>query len=255
VKQLLLFPDERPLVELLGAEFFREAPQCPGVYLMRNVADEVLYVGKAKNLRKRLGSYRVANPERLRRRHLRLLRSVARIEFHACDSEDSALAKESALLRSLRPRFNRAGTWPAPPRYMLWRLSPDGFDLAVRTTVEREWFSVGPLGGSALPLRNLLLRILWCGVFPERGLAGMPPGWFRGSLNELITIPLPKIQECEGNLLPKLLAYLWKGEVEHFAGWIARRSGPISCPFEAMVRAADLEVLMETVTRRNQGTS
>jgi predicted GIY-YIG superfamily endonuclease len=189
MKQLLLFADERPLVERLGVEFFQKAPECPGVYLMRNSADEVLYVGKARNLRKRLGSYRVANPDRMRRRHLRLLRSVARIELHACDSEDSALAKESALLRSLRPRFNKVGTWPSPPRYLLWRLSADGFDLAVRTTVEPGWFSVGPLGAGALPLRNLLLRLLWCGVFPERGLSGMPAGWFRGSRNEVITIP------------------------------------------------------------------
>jgi excinuclease UvrABC nuclease subunit len=74
--QMLLFADPRPLVERLGPEFFRRAPQSPGVYLMRDRADSVLYVGKAKNLRKRLASYRVANPERLPRRHLRLLRAV-----------------------------------------------------------------------------------------------------------------------------------------------------------------------------------
>ena len=45
--QMLLFPDPRPLVERLGAEFFRQAPERPGVYLMRDAADTVLYVGKA----------------------------------------------------------------------------------------------------------------------------------------------------------------------------------------------------------------
>ena len=68
MKQLLLLPDPRPLVERLGPDFFTKAPQRPGVYVMRDAADRVLYVGKAKNLRKRLGSYRVANPDRLRRR-------------------------------------------------------------------------------------------------------------------------------------------------------------------------------------------
>ena len=53
--QLLLFPDPRPLVERLGADFFRQAPNHPGVYLMRDASDTVLYVGKAKSLRKRLG--------------------------------------------------------------------------------------------------------------------------------------------------------------------------------------------------------
>src|SRR5258707_8460303 len=116
--QILLFPDPRPLVERLGKQFFQQAPQCPGVYLMRDPTDSVLYVGKAKNLRKRLASYRVANPDRMPRRHLRLLRAVARIELQECADESSALARESELLRTMRPKFNRAGTWPGRPRFV-----------------------------------------------------------------------------------------------------------------------------------------
>ena len=48
---------------------------------MHDAADVVLYVGKAKNLRKRLNNYRVANSDRMARRHLRLLRAVVRIEM------------------------------------------------------------------------------------------------------------------------------------------------------------------------------
>src|ERR1700679_2820407 len=110
-KQTLLFLDPRPLVERLGRDFFRQLPERPGVYLMRDAQDAVLYVGKAKNLRKRLGSYRVANPDRLARRHLRLLRAVERIELQECPDETSALAREAKLLRALKPKFNRAGTW------------------------------------------------------------------------------------------------------------------------------------------------
>jgi len=78
---MLLFADPPPLVERLGREFFRQAPKGAGVYLMRDAAGAVLYVGKAKNLRQRLASYRVANPDRLARQQLRLLRAVARIEL------------------------------------------------------------------------------------------------------------------------------------------------------------------------------
>src|SRR5204863_1452558 len=104
----------RPLVERLGREFFRRLPEGPGIYLMRDANDVVLYIGKAKNLRNRLASYRVANPDRMPRRHLRLLRVVARIELQECADESSALARESELLRRIQPRFNRAGTWMRP---------------------------------------------------------------------------------------------------------------------------------------------
>src|ERR1041385_3990947 len=112
--QMLMFPDPRPLVERFGPEFFRQLPEGPGVYLMRDARDVVLYVGKAKNLRQRLNAYRVANPDRMPRRHLRLLRAVVRIELQKYPDEASALARESELLLALKPRFNRAGTWRGP---------------------------------------------------------------------------------------------------------------------------------------------
>jgi len=115
----MLFPDPRPLVERLGADFFRQLPERPGVYLMQDAAGLVLYVGKAKNLRQQLTSYRVANPDRLARRHLRLLRQVMKIGLQECTDEAAALAKESELLRALKPKFNRAGVWPGNPRYLV----------------------------------------------------------------------------------------------------------------------------------------
>jgi hypothetical protein len=47
----------------------------------------------------------VANPDRLARRHLRLLRLVARIELQECADEAAALAKEAELLLALKPKF------------------------------------------------------------------------------------------------------------------------------------------------------
>jgi len=80
--QLRFWPDPRPVVDRLGEAFFRELPESPGVYLMYDAGDAVLYVGKARSLRQRLSSYRVANPDRLPRRLLRLLHRIERI---ACD--------------------------------------------------------------------------------------------------------------------------------------------------------------------------
>ena len=126
--QTLLFPDPRPLVERLGPDFFRQLTDRPGVYLLRDANGLVLYVGKAKNLRKRLGSYRVANPDRLGRRHLRLLSQVARIELQECADESAALAEEAELLLALKPKFNRAGVWPGDPAFS--HLAPDRTNAA-----------------------------------------------------------------------------------------------------------------------------
>lgn len=111
--QLWLFPPPRPLVERLGEEFFQTLPTGPGVYLMCGDSEGVLYVGKARNLRKRLSSYRVANPERFPRRMIRLLYRVTRIEWDECPTEEAARHREETLICILTPRFNAAGkVWP-----------------------------------------------------------------------------------------------------------------------------------------------
>ena len=216
--QQLLFPDPQPLVERLGCDFFRQLPECPGVYLMRDTNDVILYVGKAKNLRKRLNSYRVANPDRMPRRHLRLLRTVARIELQECPDEPTALARESELLRTIRPRFNRAGTWPAPPRFFAWRRLEQQLQLAVAETPDANWRSYGPLGGTAFVLRAVLARLLWLAVHPRLGFSGLPVGWFHGILDLEIGIDCgPTIEPVTFNL-ERLLS----GQTAEFCEWIFR---------------------------------
>jgi len=75
-----LFADPQPLVERTGP------PILPAVARMRDEADAVLYACKAKNLRKRLGSYRSANPDRMPRRLLRLVNRVAARSTYAGQS-------------------------------------------------------------------------------------------------------------------------------------------------------------------------
>jgi excinuclease ABC subunit C len=118
-----LFAPAKPLVERLGKKFFLKAPARPGVYLMRDAAGEVVYIGKAKNLRQRLRNYRVANPEQMPRRHLRMVHQVVRIEFDLCRDESAALAREARLLRRLRPKFNRAGVWASKAQFLTWRFA------------------------------------------------------------------------------------------------------------------------------------
>jgi GIY-YIG catalytic domain len=107
--QLWLFDPPKPLVERFGVEFFAALPTGPGVYFFCGASEGVLYVGKARNLRKRLGSYRVANPERLPWRTIRLLHQVRRIEWDECPTEEAARHREELLICVLAPKFNAAG--------------------------------------------------------------------------------------------------------------------------------------------------
>lgn len=112
--QLWFWPPPRPLVDRFGRDFFRQLPAAPGVYFFCGNEAGVLYVGKAKNLRRRLSTYRVANPERLPRRMIRMLHQVRRIHWDVCASESAARHREALLISVLNPKFNRAGrVWPA----------------------------------------------------------------------------------------------------------------------------------------------
>jgi excinuclease ABC subunit C len=83
----------------------RHAPTSPGVYRMLNAASDVLYVGKAKNVRKRLSSYaRVSAPQPAR--ILRMIAATVSVEIISTSTETEALLLEANLIKQLRPRFN-----------------------------------------------------------------------------------------------------------------------------------------------------
>jgi predicted GIY-YIG superfamily endonuclease len=251
----LLFADPRPLVERLGQDFFRQLTERPGVYLMRDAQENVLYVGKAKNLKKRLNSYRVANPDRMARRHLRLLRAVARIELQECADEAAALAKEAELLLTLRPKFNRAGTWPATPRYMVWQSDETQVALAISETPAAGWEAFGPFGSGIVHLRAALLRLLWFALNPASGSTAMPAGWIHGHLGEIATIS--KAQSCETGFhkIDMVLTPLFAGDNDGFIAWVGERTKPLAYAHDLAMRDADLETViqfMEAKARRTR---
>ncbi len=84
--------------------FARLAPAAPGVYRMIDQKGEVLYVGKAKSIRKRITSYaRMAGHTA---RIMRMIAATASIEFVSTTTETEALLLEANLIKRLRPRFN-----------------------------------------------------------------------------------------------------------------------------------------------------
>ncbi|CAN5811416.1 DEDD exonuclease domain-containing protein [soil metagenome] len=90
---------------VLDSSHLEGVPQAPGVYIMRDNGERVIYVGKAKNLRKRLASY-YSQPLGYTRKMDGLLESIDRIHIETTGSELEALVLESQLIRRYRPRFN-----------------------------------------------------------------------------------------------------------------------------------------------------
>jgi len=82
-------------------------PETPGVYLFKDAGGNLLYVGKAGNIRSRVRSYFVGidtHPVRIRR----LVRALRDVDFIPTPSELSALVLESRLIKAYQPRYNRA---------------------------------------------------------------------------------------------------------------------------------------------------
>jgi DNA polymerase III epsilon subunit-like protein len=97
------------------------APTAPGVYLFRDAHDQVLYVGRARDLRARLRSY--FRTDRQRPAVESALAALERIEWRVCGSELEAALEELRLLRELRPPANARNA--RPDRYVYLRRRGD----------------------------------------------------------------------------------------------------------------------------------
>jgi excinuclease ABC subunit C len=86
------------------ANHVRLAPSSPGVYRMIDANGDVLYVGKAKNIRKRVVAY--TRPTGYDPRIERMIAATAVLEFVSTATETEALLLEANLIKRLRPRFN-----------------------------------------------------------------------------------------------------------------------------------------------------
>ena len=92
---------------VLDRSLLADVPRVPGVYLMRDAFDQIIYVGKAKNLRDRVASY-YSQPLGYTRKMDGLLESLTRIEIEVVGSELEALLLEAQLIRRYQPRYNTA---------------------------------------------------------------------------------------------------------------------------------------------------
>jgi len=95
-----------------GAGFLGGVPTQPGVYRLYDEAGALLYVGKAANLRRRLGQYRTAGRKKRERKRRALVKATMRIAWEVCESDLTAALTEIRLIQTLRPPRNVTSAFP-----------------------------------------------------------------------------------------------------------------------------------------------
>ena len=197
-------------------------PRSPGVYLFRGANDQVLYVGKATNLRQRVRSYFGSDD---RRKIGTLLREARRVTYVTTPNVLAAEVLELRYLQQLAPRYNRVGT--APEKYRYVRLSIDEAwpRLSVVNDASGAGVHLGPLPSKATA--DAVVEALHS-VFPLRRCTTRLGRTFQPQLNAIMCTPAQlgvAMCPCAGN-----------ADAGHYAAAVAKT-------VQAMTTSPDLVII------------
>jgi len=141
---LLALPRARGAANYGKIRLTEVLPRRPGVYLFMDRRDEIIYVGKAKNLRNRVRSYFYGDT---RKSITQMLNELERIDYRVCATELEAEVTELRLIRAHVPRHNRRSKPTRSPHWV--RITDEAFPrLALaRTVQEKALAHIGPFRG------------------------------------------------------------------------------------------------------------
>lgn len=161
--QLRLFEHYNPIEERVGKDFFDGLPTKPGVYKMYGQNEKLLYVGKAKNLRNRLFTYRSAKMGTTSRKTIRLIRMTHAIDIERCESEKEALLLENRLIRKHRPEFNHAKKQPDTYYFISLELLDRELEFSLQMHIPEKGNVFGAFKGHRLVRKTMggIIRILY----------------------------------------------------------------------------------------------
>jgi DNA polymerase-3 subunit epsilon len=154
--ELLRLPTARGAPHYDKIELTERLPRKPGVYLFRDRHGEVIYVGKAKNLRTRVRSYFYGDN---RRSVAQMLRDLTDIDFRVCSTELEAEITEIRLIHHHIPRFNRRSRPPKSPQFI--KLTAERYPRLsiVRTLRDDGCVYLGPFRNRRIA--NTVVAAIW----------------------------------------------------------------------------------------------
>ncbi|MBR5925976.1 MAG: GIY-YIG nuclease family protein, partial [Firmicutes bacterium] len=86
-------------------EELKKLPDCPGVYIHKDKTGQIIYVGKAISLRKRVRQY-FQHPKNMPAKVRKMVEHIEKFEYVTCDSEVDALILECRLIKRYHPKYN-----------------------------------------------------------------------------------------------------------------------------------------------------
>jgi excinuclease ABC subunit C len=219
----------------------RNLPDQPGVYLFRDGKGRVIYVGKAKSIRKRVGSHFSKANVPSSPGHAEMVASVEHIECLVVSSESEALLAEQSFIKQYRPRFNIRLRDDKSYPFIAISLDEDFprvYFTRERHRANRAYF--GPYS-SAKRVRNTL--DLLAKVFLFRSCTGPDPGRHSGSpcLDYYI-------KRCEAPCVGYVSKEDYRRGIDGVIDFLSGRFKAIERDLEARMRAAAAEQEFEQAT-------
>ena len=156
LEDLLTLPKAKGAPEYRKIHLARDLPRRPGVYLFKDRTGDVIYVGKARNLRTRVSAYFYGDP---RRSVATMLKELAEVDHRVCAGDLDAAITELRLIGAHRPRHNRRSK-PPKSNHWLTLTSPPFPRLSVTRTVHSDaLLTLGPFRRRATA--ELVMSALW----------------------------------------------------------------------------------------------
>jgi DNA polymerase-3 subunit epsilon len=211
-------------------------PRTPGVYLFRGSNDQVLYVGKATNLRQRVRSYFGSDD---RRKIGTLLREARRVTYVTTPNVLAAEVLELRYLQQLAPRYNRVGTTPQKYRYVRLSIDETWPRLSVVNDATAAGVHLGPLPSKAAA--DAVVEALQS-VFPLRRCTTRLGRTFQPQLNAIMCTPAQlgvAMCPCAGN-----------ADAGHYAAVVAKTVQAMTSSPDLVIAALQARLAMLSATRR-----
>jgi len=221
-------------------------PACPGVYLFKDRAGVVLYVGKAKNLRQRVRSYFQpgANLPVSRGPEIsRMIRQfVADVDYLCCESEVDALLCENRLIKDIQPRFNERLKDDKSFPYVQITIDEDFPRVSITRQPKRRGAKLyGPFVSAselraALPLMQRVFKFRTCNIELVEGDASRR--YFRPCI-------LHNIRQCTAPCAARVSKAIYQRQIKHLRQFLESKASQIKRQLRRQMQVASKALKFE----------